>query len=119
MTSFTGIRRGVVALVYFPYTNHRQVKRRPALVVGADGLHTGFPNVAVVEISSNLGRLGPVYRIPVRTANPYFPMTGLAMDSVIMTDNIMTIESALIAQPIGLISDMSPVDVGLRITLAL
>ena len=48
--------RGDVLLVLYPESNLRTAKRRPALVVQADNLQTGLPQLILAMISSNLAR---------------------------------------------------------------
>ena len=45
MTSF---KRGEVVLVWFPDSSPQTFKKRPAIVVQADGLDTGLPQVLIV-----------------------------------------------------------------------
>ncbi len=46
--------QGDVVLVLYPDSNLRTAKRRPALVVQADGLGTGLPQTIVAMITSNM-----------------------------------------------------------------
>jgi len=48
------LRRGDVVLVWFPHSDLKTFKQRPALVVQADGLETGLPE----ESSTFGGELG-------------------------------------------------------------
>ena len=41
----TDLKRGDVILVWFPNSDLKTFKRRPALVVQADNLQTGLPQV--------------------------------------------------------------------------
>src|SRR5580658_5405938 len=45
------------------------LKRRPALVVQADGLGLDLPQTVVAMITSNEGRAGHASRVPVRVAS--------------------------------------------------
>ena len=45
--------RGDVVLVLYPDSNLRTAKRRPALIVKADNLQTGLPQVILAMISSS------------------------------------------------------------------
>jgi mRNA interferase MazF len=49
-------KRGNVVLVLFPDSNLRTAKRRPALVVQADNLNTGLPQMIIAMITSNMAR---------------------------------------------------------------
>jgi mRNA interferase MazF len=59
-------RRGDVVLVLFPDSNLRTSKRRPALIVQADGLESGLPQTVVAMITSNIARAGHPSRVLVR-----------------------------------------------------
>ncbi|MGD0126724.1 MAG: type II toxin-antitoxin system PemK/MazF family toxin [Terriglobia bacterium] len=113
------LRRGDFALVYFPHSDLRTVKLRPVLVVQAENLNTGLPQVIVAMVSSNLSRLGHVSRVPVLLKDLAASQTGLKSDSVIMTDNLATIELQLIERTIGHMPRTELVDLALRNTLAL
>ncbi len=70
--------RGQVVLVLFPDSNLRTAKRRPALVVQADNLTTGLPQVIVALITSNLFRAGHPSRVLVQIATPEGQQTKAA-----------------------------------------
>lgn len=63
-------KRGDVVLVLFPDSNLRTAKRRPSLVVQADGLNTGLAQVIVAMITSNMARAGHPGRVIVRQSSP-------------------------------------------------
>jgi len=111
--------RGDVVLVLFPDSNLRTAKRRPALVVQADGLKTGLAQTIVAMITSNLSRAGHASRVVVRISDPLGRQTGLIADSVVMTDNLATVLDAEIDRAIGSYSGMPEVDSALRHTLGL
>ena len=58
-----GYKRGDVALVPFPHSDLRTTKNRPALVVQADDLRTGLPQVIVAMITTKLFRANHPSRI--------------------------------------------------------
>ena len=58
-------KRGDVVLVLFPNADLRTAKRRPALIVQANGLATGLPQVIVAMITSKLSRAGHASRVTV------------------------------------------------------
>ena len=95
------------------------MKLRPVLVVQADNLNTDLPQVIVAMVSSNLSRVGQASRVPMLLKDPAASQTGLRSDSVIMTDNLATIELQLIERTIGHMPRMEIVDLALRNTLAL
>ena len=112
-------RKGEVVLVLFPDSNLRTAKRRPALVIQAEGLVTNLPQTLVAMISSNMSRQGPLCRVGVAAASRMGREAGLLMDSVIMCDNIATVRFAEIDRVIGQITDLSSIDRAIRNTLRL
>jgi mRNA interferase MazF len=52
----TALKRGDVVLVLFPNSDLITFKRRPAIVVQAENLNTGLPQVVIAMITSNLAR---------------------------------------------------------------
>jgi mRNA interferase MazF len=112
-------KRGDIVLVLFPDSNSTTAKRRPALIIQADGLATGLPQVIFSMISSNLARNGPPFRIFVPMNSATSRGTGLRTDSVIMLDNLATVIDRHIDKRIGSLADMAPVDAALRNALAL
>ena len=112
-------KRGDVVLALFPDSNLRTAKRRPALVVQAAGLATNLPQTIVAMITSNLARAGHPSRVTLRMGTPEAQATGQRTDSVIMTDNLVTVMDAEIDKIIGYLPSMSTVDAALRHTLGL
>jgi len=111
-------RRGDVVLVLFPHSDLRTAKTRPALVVQADNLETGLPQVIVAMITSRLFRASHPSRVTVLRSAPEARQSGLLTDSVVMTDNLATIAVSAIDRVIGSLP-MSKVNVALRHTLGL
>jgi mRNA interferase MazF len=109
-------RRGDVVLAD---SNLRSAKRRPALVVQADELRTGLPQLIAAMITSNPSRAGHVSRVSVLQSSPQGREMGLRVDSIIMTDNLATIFENEIDRAIGHCGIMDAVDNALRHTLAL
>jgi len=111
--------RGEVVLVLFPNSDLQTAKRRPALVVQADGLATGIPQTLLALITSNMARAGHPSRVTVMLGSPAAIGTGLRTDSVIMTDDLVTVLYSEIVRSIGMLPDMLAVDEALRRTLGL
>jgi mRNA interferase MazF len=111
--------RGDVVLVLFPNSDLRTAKRRPALIVQANNLGTGLGQTIAAMITSNLARSGHPSRVFVSLATPEGQQTGLLADSVIMTDNLVTLLEIEIDRKIGICSDMVAVDAALKHTLAI
>jgi mRNA interferase MazF len=115
----TSLERGDVVLVWFPNSDLVTFKQRPALVVQANNLTTGIPQVLVSMITSNLDRRGHPSRIFIPLNSPEAKAAGFRTDSIVMTDNLATILDKAIAGKLGHLNDMSRVDVALRMTLGL
>ncbi len=113
------LRRGDFALIYFPHSDLKTVKLRPVLVVQAEDLDTGIPQVIVAMVTSNMSRAGHPSRVTISLSDPQMDQTGLKSDSVVMTDNLATIETQLVRRAIGRMPQMDAVDQALRTTLAL
>jgi mRNA interferase MazF len=111
-------KRGDVVLVLFPHANLRTAKRRPALGVQADTLHTQLPQVLVAIITSRLFRASHPSRVAVFHASPEGQQSGLLTDSVVMTDNLATMAESTVEHVIGILP-LADVDVALRHTLNL
>jgi mRNA interferase MazF len=111
--------RADVVLVLYPDSNLRTAKRRPAIVVQADQLQTGLPQVVLAMISSNLSRAGHSSRVMISQSSAEGQQKGLRADSVIMTDNLATVIDGEIDRVIGRMLNSRALDDALRHTLAL
>ena len=112
-------RRGEIVLVLFPDSNLRTSKRRPALVVQADQLGSDLPQTIVAMITSNMLRAGHPSRVTVKLGSKNASGSGLLTDSVIMADNLATVQYSEIDRVIGGLPDLTEVDGALRATLSL
>lgn len=88
--------KGDIVLVYFPFTDLRGRKLRPALV-----LYEGRRDVVLAFISSRLEKYSSKTSVIVREDDLGFKETGLKVSSVIRLDKIATIHRSLIAGKIG------------------
>ncbi|MCL0102742.1 type II toxin-antitoxin system PemK/MazF family toxin [Dehalococcoidia bacterium] len=111
-------RRGHVVLVLYPDSNLRTAKTRPVLIVQADNLQTGLPQVIVAMITSKLFRANHPSRVTVLLSSPEGRFSGLLTDSVVMTDNLTTIAESEIDRAIGTLPT-TKVDAALRHSLNL
>ena len=109
-------KRGEVLLVLFPNTNLQTAKRRPALVIQVDNPGTNLPQTILAMITSNLTRAGHPSRVVIRQNSTAGLQAGLLTDSVVMTDNIVTVLENAIDRSLGQIQDMSDVDLALKYT---
>ena len=111
-------KRGDVVLVLFPNSDLRTAKTRPALIVQADNLETGLPQVIIAMITSRVFRANHPSRVLIEQSTPVGQQSGLLADSVVMTDNLATVTEAAIDRVIGMLP-MAEVDSALRHTLKL
>lgn len=116
MTSF---RRGDVVLVLFPDSNLQTAKKRPALIVQADNLQTGLSQVIVAMITSNMSRSNHPSRVALYLNPDSSQQTGLQLDSVIVTDNLATVQENFIGRVLGQLPSMTEVEQSLAHTFDL
>lgn len=107
-------KRGDVVRVYFPNSDLVSSKRRPALIVQADNLETGLAQVLLAMITSNLNRANHSSRVFIKLNTNEGKTSGLRTDSVIMTDNIVTVLEIEIDSVLGKLPNMKAVDDALR-----
>jgi mRNA interferase MazF len=114
-------KRGDVVRVLFPNSNMRTSKRRPALVVQTNHLQTGLPQTIVAMISSNVIHATHPSRLLIAVGSLEGRQAGLRLDSVIMTDNLVTVLVSEIDSLLGTLPPrtMALVDNALRHTLNL
>ena len=108
-------KRGDVVLVLFPNSNLRTAKTRPVLVVQRDDLDSELPQTIVCMITSKMFRANHPSRVPVLLGSAEGQATGLLTDSIVMTDNLVTITMSEIDRVIGTLH-MLEVDAALRHT---
>jgi len=113
------IKRGDVVRVYFPNSDLISSKRRPALVVQADNLATGLSQILLAMITSNLNRANHPSRVFVKLNAKEGIASGLRTDSIIMTDNIVTVLETEIDSVLGELPNMQAVDDALRYSFGL
>ena len=118
MQSKPTYKRGDVVLVLFPHSNLKTAKVRPALVVQADNLQTGLPQLIVAMITSRMFRANHPSRATIQLSSAEGQQSGLLTDSVVMTDNLATVVESEIDRIIGSLP-MKKVDTALRHTLGL
>ena len=118
MSPRANYKRGDVLLVLYPHSDLRTATLRPAIVVQADGLETGIPQVIVAMITSRMFRANHPSRVKVLLSSPEGLQSGLLTDSVVVTDNLATVVASAIERVIGSLP-MQPIDRSLRHTLGL
>ena len=111
-------KRGDVALVLFPHSDLKTAKVRPVLIVQADNLQTGLPQLIVAMITSRMFRANHPCRVTIQLSSGEGQQSGLLTDSVVMTDNLATVAESEIDRVIGVLP-MEKVNTALRHTLGL
>ena len=66
-------------------------KRRPALILQRDSFGAGLEQTIVAMISSNVARRGHPSRVFISAASREGQAAGVRLDSVVMTDNLVTV----------------------------
>jgi mRNA interferase MazF len=94
-------RQGDVVLVLFPNSDLVTAKTRPTVVVQADNLQTGLPQIIVEMFTSQMSRSQHPSRLTILINTPAGQQSGLISDSVVMTDNLTTVKLAATARVIG------------------
>lgn len=115
----TNYKRGDIVLALFPNSNLQTAKKRPALIVQADDLQTGLPQVIVAMITSNMTRKGHKSRVTILLNSTEGRQSGLQSNSVIATDNLATVQQKFIDKVIGNLLTMNQVDKALAKTFDL
>jgi mRNA interferase MazF len=98
------VARGDVVLAWFPFASGSGGKRRPCVVIQNDDDNRKLANTMIVQITTNLGRMGDKSHFPIHIATPDGQKTGLLHDSLVSCNNLATIEQALIDRVIGALS---------------
>jgi len=88
------------------------------LVIQADNLETGLPQVIVAMLSSRLFRANHPSRVLILITDVEGKASGLLSDSVVMTDNLATVFIQALERRIGTLP-MDQVNAALRHTLGL
>jgi mRNA interferase MazF len=112
------VNRGDVVLVLFPNSNLSSARTRPALIVQADDLQTGLPQIIVAMITSQMFRAGHPSRVSILLNSTEGKQSGLLTDSVVMTDNLATIVTSAVYRVIGSLPT-AKIDEALKSTLGL
>ncbi|HEX5272594.1 MAG TPA: type II toxin-antitoxin system PemK/MazF family toxin [Gemmataceae bacterium] len=98
------VRRGDVILTRVPHAAGGRGKKRPAVVVQADGYNQSERHTIVAEITSNLSRATDPAHLLIVVATPEGQATGLVQDSVVTCLQMATISEDRIDGVIGKLS---------------
>ena len=98
------MRRGDVVLVYVPFVGIQGGKRRPAVVVQNDALNAAIRETVIVEITSNVSRVGKPHHVLIDVATPDGAATGLLNDSAVRCERPHTVPQTDVFRTIGSLS---------------
>jgi mRNA interferase MazF len=115
------LRRGDVALAFYPFASGTGGSRRPVLVVQGDAYNARIRNIIVAQITSNLSHgSGPAHLL-IEVATPEGQTSGLLHDSVVSCLNLVTLTQDRIDRTIGRLSDeqMRQIDTCLKAALGI
>lgn len=112
-------KQGDIVTVWFPDSNLLTVKKRPGIVLQKDHLNTNLDQLIIGMVTSNLARRGHNSRILVDLTTPLGQATGLTSDSVIMTDNMVTVLSSEIHRKLGAYADLAALKPAIKFTFGL
>lgn len=91
------------------------------LVIQNDANNQRMRNTILATISTNISRSGEPTRVLVEVATPEGKQSGLISDSVVSTENLLTVRQTHIRRTIGQLPDalLDQVDEALKASLAL
>jgi mRNA interferase MazF len=115
------VTRGDVVLTRFPHASGVRGKKRPALIVQADGYNAAVGHVVVAEITTNLTPAKDPAFVLIDVATPDGKATGLAQNSLVSGLFLATIYSDRIERVLGKLSSglMQKVNTCLKVALEL
>ena len=100
------IKRGDIALAFYPFASGAGGSRRPVLVLQSDVYNQRIRNTIVAQITSNLTRAGDAAHLLIDLATPDGSQSGLLHNSVVSCLNLATLQDARLDQVIGHLSDV-------------
>ena len=112
------LKRGLVVLAIYPFTDLSSAKRRPALVVSA----TGRPGRdCILAFITSGARQIEATDLMLDPTSGDFAATGLRAASVVRCEKLMTLDRTLLTGRLGRLSErlMAEVDIRLKKALAL
>lgn len=100
-------QRGDVVIVLFPFSSGKGAKVRPALVVQNDLNNRRLSNVIVAAITTTTFRKDRPTQYLVELNSSIGKQSGLAIDSVVTCENLVTLEKSLVRAKIGSFSSLA------------
>ena len=99
------VQRGDVVMVDWLFSDRTGSKRRPALVVQADVYNVALDDTILALITGSARRrLGAATQLEIDIASPHGMQTGLAINSVVQCENLVTVDRQFIQRIRGRLS---------------
>src|SRR2546427_502878 len=99
------VRRGDVVMVDWLFSDRTGSKRHPALVVQSDAQNQTLDDTILALITGSARRLvGAATQLEIDLSTPDGQQTGLAINSVVQCENLVTIDMQLILRSRGRLS---------------
>jgi mRNA-degrading endonuclease toxin of MazEF toxin-antitoxin module len=95
------VQRGNIALARYPHAAGGRGKKRPVLIVQADGYCQKLRHVIVAEITGNLSAQSDPANLFIEVGTPEGKATGLAHNSVVTCLHLATMIEDRIGKVIG------------------
>ena len=111
------MKKGIIVLAPFPFTDLTTIKRRPAIIVSSSTKRDN--DVIVAFISSKLKSTFNNTDFLLETNHPDFSLTGLKRTSVFNMDKLVTIEQSIIIGEIGKVSETILKELNSKLKIAL
>src|SRR5579864_2202766 len=98
------VQRGDVVLARVPHTAGTRWKRRPAVVIQANGYYATLRHVVVAEVTSNPRWVSDPARVFIDVTTPEGQATGLHQNGVVSCLPLVTMNADQLGPPVGALS---------------
>lgn len=95
------IAPGDVVLVPFPFTNLKQKKVRPAVVISREEVHKKENDYTLLFISSVIPDVVQSYEVVFEKSDSEFLQSGLKKTSLLKANKIVTVQRNLLRRKLG------------------
>lgn len=95
------IAPGDVVLVPFPFTNLKQKKVRPAVVISREKVHKQENDYTLLFISSVIPDVVQPYEVVFEKSDSEFAQSGLKKTSLLKANKIVTVQRNLLKRKLG------------------
>ena len=92
------LKKGSICLTEFPFTDLKQTKIRPVVVLYRD---TAYDDVVVMAVSSAIGRQMSKNAVRILKTDANFKRTGLRTDSAVLSNRIITLKRSRLFHRLG------------------